>query len=386
MRGEGKNNDYKLYFEPNNGKSLTKLVKTIVAMANSGGGEIVFGRDETQTPGISAVIANQLDSAKVADQVDKYIEKGLIHIRHDFDRLEDGNFICTIIVEPVDYPVVMRRQGKWSGAAPDDKPLFLKGDIWVRHGSRNERVSQADAKSFIDDAFKRGIDQVLSAAQVVREAGPDSAVGVQTEPSVVIRSPSDLLNLAISKRERNLPHLLAGPELLWLFILRNSYKPTPQQLELIIESALRRPATLYWWLRDPRATPELIKKILFRIPEATDRDKSDAARSAIELAAIYMSDEDIDQLLANLAASRYAHFRSAAMDYQDRGSVVEGIRNRAERASNKGTKLINMPLGELEILADEVAKTQTTNLSSSGSRKLADVLRCIWFLDRDDLR
>jgi len=386
MGGEGKNTDYKLRFNPDDAKAMTKLVKSIVAMANSGGGEIVFGRDETQTPGISPKIADHLDSAKVADQVDKYIEKGLIHIRHEFNQREDGNIICTIIVEPATYPVVMRHPGTWGGAAPGDKPLFQKGDIWVRHGSRNEKVSQADAKDFIDDAFKRGIDQVLSAAQVVRESGPDSAVGVQTEPSVVIRSPSDLLNLAISKQERNLPHLLSGQELLWLFILRNSYKPTPQQLELIIESALRRPATLYWWLRDPRATPELIKKILFRIPEATDRDKSDAARSAVELAAIYLSDEDIDQLLSDMETSRYAHFKSAAMDYQDRRLVIEGIRNRAERASNEGTKLINMPLGELEILADQVAKTQTTNPSSSGSRKLADVLRCIWLLDRDDLR
>ncbi len=386
MGGEGKSKDYKLYFEPNNAKSLTKLVKSIVAMANSGGGEIIFGRDETQTPGIHPTIADHLDSAKVADQVDRYIEQGLIHIRHDFDRLEDGNIICTIIVEPAVYPVVMRRQGTWSGAAPDDKPLFLKGDIWVRHSSKNERVSQANAKSFIDDAFKRGIDQVLSAAQIVREAGPDSAVGIQTEPSVVIRSPSDLLNLAISKRERNLPHLLSGQELLWLFILRNSYKPTVRQLELIIESALRRPATLYWWLRDPRATPELIKKILFRIPEATDRDKSDAARSAVELAAIYLYKEDIEKLMPELAASRYAHFRSAAMEYRDRESVIQNLKNRVERSSHNGTKLENMPVDDLEILSEEIANAQASNPSSGSSRRLADVLRCIWLLDRDELR
>ena len=386
MGGEGKSKDYKLRFNPNDAKSMTKLVKSIVAMANSGGGEIIFGRDETQTPGIPPTIADHLDSARLADQVDRYVEPGLIHIRHEFDRLDKGNFICTIIVEPATYPVVMRRQGTWSGAEPNDKPLFLKGDIWVRHGSRNERLSQADSKTFIDDAYKRGIDQVLSAAQIVREAGPDSAVGIQTEPSVVIRSPIDLLNLALSKRERNLPHLLSGKELHWLFILRNTFRVTLPQLELIIESALRRPSTLFWWLRDSRITPELIKGILFSVPSATDRDKSDAARSVVELAAVYLDEEDIDRLMEELAASRYAHFKSAAGEYSDRETIVQNLKSRAQKASHDKTKLVSMPADELEALAEEIANAQASNPSSGGSRRLADILRCIWLLDRDDLR
>ena len=46
MDGEGTHQDYKLAFDPADSAARLELVKNIVAFANAGGGQIVFGRRE----------------------------------------------------------------------------------------------------------------------------------------------------------------------------------------------------------------------------------------------------------------------------------------------------------------------------------------------------
>ena len=149
MAGEGSNRDYKLHFDPEDPKAKTKLVKHIVALANSGGGEIVFGRDETSSPGISAEVSSGLDSASLTDYIEKYVEKGSINIHHDFMALPNGNVLVAIRIEPWAYPVVMVKDGTWSGIGKQDPLLFYKGDIWVRHGSNTERIIKTGIRAIV---------------------------------------------------------------------------------------------------------------------------------------------------------------------------------------------------------------------------------------------
>lgn len=65
--------DLKETFDPGSPKGMLGLVKDLVAMANSGGGIVAFGRTETDTPGIDEVLVEQLDSARVMDQVNKFV-------------------------------------------------------------------------------------------------------------------------------------------------------------------------------------------------------------------------------------------------------------------------------------------------------------------------
>lgn len=377
MPGEGRDSDFKLNFNAGDARAKTNLVKDIVAMANSGGGELILGRDETSSPGLSQESINALDSARVLDYVEKYIEKGLIDIRHDVHPIESNGALLTITVEAADYPVVMRKDGTWAGMG-SSKPLFNRGDIWVRHGSKTERLSQADMRRFIDRTFNRGLDQVLSAAQVVRKAGPGGSLEFRTESGEVIRNPNDLLSLALSRRSLNLPYLLSGKELLWLFRLRDTFRPISEQLEVILESALRRPPTLYWWLTDPRVNVSLMHEILMRVPGSEDRDKSDAASSAVELTAIYLEDAELKQLLHELERSRYAHFRKEAKAFNTRREAKQSFLRRIRKAKAQGRKLIALNEHELEELASELADEAFAKPSVGASRRLADITRSIW--------
>ena len=382
MAGEGKNSDLKAGFDPGDAKAKTNLVKDIVAMANSGGGQFIFGGDETSSPGLSPKTAKALDSAKILDYVEKYVEKGYVHLRHDVQPGAGDKVVLTIAVEPADYPVVMRKDGTWADMR-NSSPVFYRGDMWVRHGSKTERLSQADMRRFIDEAFRRGLDQVLSAAQIVRQAGPASSLEFRTETGDVIRNPNDLLNLALSRRTLNLPSLLHGKELLWLFILRGSFHSSTEQLELIIESALRRPPTLYWWLTDPRVDPAMMKDILTRVPDSEDRDKSDAASSTVELAAIYLEDADLEQLLRDFKKSRYAHFRREAGQFNSRSAAKQSLLRRIKRQKIEGHKLAELDVHELERQASDVADQAFGEPSVGASRRLADVTRTIWAKETD---
>ena len=377
MVGEGKNLDFKAEFEPNDHRAKTAMVKDIVAMANSGGGELVFGRNETSSPGIGPQAIKDLDSARVLDYVEKYVEKGLIHLRHDVEFLNNGNALCTIAIEASDYPVVMRKDGTWSNMGIS-KPVFQRGDVWVRHGSKTERLSQADMRRIVERAYDKGLDRVLSAAQVVRKAGPGSSLEFRTESGEAIRNPSDLLKLALSRRSLNLPHLLSGKELLWLFSLRDSFHPTKEQLELIIESALRRPVTLYWWMSDPGVDPSMMKSILMRLPTSEDRDKSDAASSGVELAAIYLEDVDLEELLDELRRSRYAHFRREAAAFQSRDQVKQSFLDRIRMPAVDRGELAALNENELEEQANGITREALREPSAASSRRLADVTRIIW--------
>lgn len=377
MSGEGRNSDFKLDFDPSNGKGKTNLVKDIVAMANAGGGQLILGRDETSSPGLTPNALKALDSAKVLDYVEKYVEKGLIHIRHDIQPVKGERAVLTIAVDPADYPVVMRKDGTWADMGSSG-PLFYRGDVWIRHGSKTERMSQADVRHFIQGAYNKGLDRVLSAAQVVKRAGPESSLEFRAESGEVIRSPKDLLSLALSRRSLNLPYLLSGKELLWLFTLRDAFQPTKDQLELIIESALRRPPTLYSWLSDPRVDATMMKEILMGVPAADDRDKSDAAASAVELASIYLGDSDLKHLLRELEKSRYAHFRREAKQFKSRLAAKRSFLQRIKQPMIEDRKLTSLGKDELELRASEIAHRAFEAPSVSASRRLADITRTIW--------
>ena len=378
MLGEGKGKDFKIAFDTSDPTALLELVKDIVAFANSDGGEIVLGRDETHAPGLPAEAAEALDSSRVGDAVDKHAEKGLIHVSHGKERLPNGNMLVTLTVEASPYPVVIGKDATVAGSGKIQQTILRRGDLWVRHGSRTERVAQADMREMIDQAYQKGLDRLLSAAQVVREAGPARSIELRTREGETFRSPSDLLDDALRKKAMGLPYLLTGRDLLWAFTQRRFFEPTGEQLELLIESALRRPVTLHWWILDPRVDEEMIRAMLERLVVAQDRDKSDAAASAVELAALYLDKAGTKQVLESLRSSRYRHFQSAASRYRGAERVMASLRRRTERRAPDGRRFEDMNPVELGRLADEVAAREIQAPSQAGVRSLSDALVALW--------
>jgi len=349
-------------------------------MANSGGGKIIFGRDETTTPGISDEETKPLDSARLLDKVEKFIRPAQIDISHETNDLENGNYLHTIIIKPAEYPIVMSRQGTWKGMDPKkEKGLFLKGDIWTRHGSKTERASYEDVRTWIEEKKEKALNNLLERIQLVTSLPEDSEIRGFTSSGKSIQTPSGFLENEVILREINKNHLIQPFYLLWLFTLRNGIRPTREELGLLIGSALRRQSTLYWWLIDAHDSPHLIVQELFSALDSQDRDKSDSARSIVEVASIYASDEQLEEIIQNLVQSRYAHFRDEGEKWEGRKFQLDKLNTRIEIPILEGRNLLDFSIPELHELGDKVTSALLKEKATANSRLLGNITRVMWW-------
>lgn len=380
MNREFRNQDYKLMFDPSDERAKVDLVKNLIAMANAGGGQVVYGRDETKTPGVDQSVCTTLDSARIADLIDRYASHASVHVSHSIEDLGSGKFILILTIDAAPYPIVMSRTGDWKGMnSGKDKPLFLVGDIWTRHSTKTERVSYDDLRQWFGRVRQEERERILSRITSLVNLPEGAEIQVVSPQQQPIDSPQRLLEYAAMRHEYDSSHLLTSSDLVHIFVNRGGLTQLSEaQTGLLISSALRRPPTLYWWLLLADDVPDFIVAELEKCLNAKDRDKSDAARSIIELAAIFADDAKLTGMLADLRKSAYQHFREAAQDWQSRADMLGQLRERIDNARYDGELLQNYSVEEMERIATEVALRVRDKAKTSDSRKLADITRLIW--------
>lgn len=382
---EGSNIDYKLTLDINSEREKLEMIKDIVAIANSGGGKIVYGENHESQPGVDNSVVSVLDSARCADQIKKYTGVKNFELKHETKSVTGSRFIVTLVIPPSQQLIVMSREGSWKGFNnKDDKLLFNEGDIWVRHSSKTERISNDDIRNWIDAIRLDEREKILSRISTLVKLPEGSAIEVVSSTGKIIESPKDLLANACLRRRRDPAHLLAGGDLLWVFRDRGRMTFTQEELGLVIASSLRRNPTLYWWLTLLDEPSQLLIDELFKAINGTDRDKSDASRSVIELASIYADEQTLRELLKALRSSDYAHFKTAAEAWESRSQMRSSIAARMMKAKIGKTLLRNLQLSELESLATETASSAFSKTGAS-SKSLGGISRVIWFKKKGHL-
>jgi predicted HTH transcriptional regulator len=133
--------DYKSEYDPSNTDHKVRLVKHILAMANTAGGYIVIGvEDDGTRRGLASTAAERIDEAIIRSQVAGYTSTQIpIFSANSVDH--DGQTFAIVTVLPLAMTVAVANA---EGNSPGGN-LFRKGDVLVRHGSASERWSQADA-------------------------------------------------------------------------------------------------------------------------------------------------------------------------------------------------------------------------------------------------
>jgi hypothetical protein len=248
--GEGKHLDLKISFDQESEKAKVDLVKNLVALANAGGGSIVYGRDETATPGIGDDTRQALDSARLMDLVTKYIRPSQIGISHSVEVVGDGRYLLTISVDAAEYPMVMSRKGDWKGSdSKKDRPLFVVGDIWTRHGSKTERISFEDLREWIEQKLSAERNSILSRIATLVNLPEGAEIQVVSGDQKPSDGPNRFLEFAALQHDYDQSYLLSSGALLTLFTNRFELDYlTAERLRFLLASALRRKPTLYWWL------------------------------------------------------------------------------------------------------------------------------------------
>lgn len=380
--GEGQTQELKLTFDLNNPKAKVELVKDIVAMANGGGGRIIFGCNETTQPGVDQALTRELDSAKVTDLVARFIRPATLEIRHDAIALDNNRCLYILIVTAADYPLVMAKKGDWPGMNNrKDKALFNEGDVWFRENTRVRRITFEYLRAWIEKIRQRERNGILERFNQVINVPDGAEIQIVSPSDGPIDTPSRIVEYATKRRGNNPNHLLSADDLLALFINRHLVDLSELGFSLLVASALRRNSTLYWWLaQDIEHKSRLVMQEVNLCLASKDRDKSDAGKNIIEMVAIFASEEEADAVVKQLKNSSYKHFQEAASTWVDCETERHRIRSRITRIekSKQDNRLLGSFLvAELESLASGLASL-SERTSPRISRKLGHVTRLIW--------
>ena len=128
---------------------LEKILKEIVALANTNGGKILIGWSEKtdgyNLKGIKSKTLMLLKEEKLSDKVDKFLGKKIkfkLHIIKDFN--QSNKTVGIIEVFANDSYLIVFDKDFTTKVKNKDVTLFRKGDIYVRHGSKTEKIVQQD--------------------------------------------------------------------------------------------------------------------------------------------------------------------------------------------------------------------------------------------------
>jgi hypothetical protein len=148
-----------------------ELLKDVAAMANSGGGAIVVGRnrDGSDSGGDARVDRNEMIDA-FAPLVGERFD--------DFTVIEtstNGTRVAVIVVAPRTHaPLVFEKAGTYTDDKKREKTAFARGTIYFRHGARSAPGTARDVTRFIahevDDQRRGWARNVRKVASAPRDA------------------------------------------------------------------------------------------------------------------------------------------------------------------------------------------------------------------------
>ena len=341
------------------GPSLVLLgaARDAVAIANSGGGTLVVSG-----------LAQPLDDDTLMRQIGDILSGQTVEIvRHTVD-IDNDRVEFRIAPHPAPPLVITANVSAQKGRS---SVQLTKGDVLVRHSGKTRRATRADHHGWIDAAVKAEGDRWTSRLSLLAEIPPGSKVRVLPTTGEAFDEPTVMLERALSLWRSNPARLLSGNDLIVAFLARATIDRSDEASELLIASALRRRPTLWFWLAERPVKVDRFHAIFDALLSGGDRDKTDAGRSLVEVAALLLNSEDFNVRVAELRKSRYRHFQEAA-DGIDRVTVLDRL-TKARSATVRRRAVQSFGTTELVELGDQLAAELRVKPSSSRSRQLSVV-------------
>lgn len=128
----------------------SKLARHILAMANSGGGVIIFGVKENDDGSLSVEGLDEFeDHSELGDQISTYLPEGISgnysfedfeYSAAEYDEIEGEKFqVLFINYEPLIIPLVSSADGNY----------IDEGQIYVRNNTSSEKATSSEVKTLI---------------------------------------------------------------------------------------------------------------------------------------------------------------------------------------------------------------------------------------------
>lgn len=168
--------EFKKKFDTSSTQDWCEIVKDIVAIANSGGGVIVFGMDDKGNP-LGENIENvlRLDPAKIVDKLNKYTDTSFAGFQI-VEREKVGQIVAVLCISRSNIPLVFTKPGNYPVSGGRQKTAFSQGTIYFRHGAKSEPGTQDDIRKAVEREVEAQRDSWLSNIRKVVDAPIGSGV------------------------------------------------------------------------------------------------------------------------------------------------------------------------------------------------------------------
>ena len=175
---ESKNLDFKTGFDVGSRAEWCEIIKDIVAFANSGGGAIVLGANDDGSPtnGDVARYLN-LDPADITNKISAYT--GTDFAEFEIIEIErEGRRLALLAVYASEIPMVFVRNGADQTRGGKQRPAFVKGTVYFRHGAKSEPGTSNDLREWLARSLDAVRETWLGGIRKVVEAGAEEQVHV----------------------------------------------------------------------------------------------------------------------------------------------------------------------------------------------------------------
>lgn len=179
---ETKQVDFKESFDVNSKGDWCELIKDFAAMANSGGGVVVIGLNNSgECSGFDVKEILQTDPADITNKVFSYTGQHFSGFRLlSIER--NGNILAGICIQAVSIPLVFTKPGSYQ-EGDRQKTAFSGNSVYFRHGAKSEPCTSDDLRQFLEREIERVKTSWLDGIRKVVEAPEGSKVLVVPQDS-----------------------------------------------------------------------------------------------------------------------------------------------------------------------------------------------------------
>jgi hypothetical protein len=380
---ESKYLDFKEKFDPKSSKDWCEIIKDIIAMANSGGGLIVFGVKNDSSPSqedISAIL--KTDPAQITDKIAKYTGEQFDNFNiQEIDR--NGHKTAVLQIGYNAIPLVFIQPGTYDIGDGKQSTAFSKGSIYFRHGAKSEPGNSKDLKESIEREIERikkswlgNIRKIVTSPPTykavmlppeVKESDIASAfpIRIVDDPNAPAyrriwddspyQTPEEILTGALKSWRRDKTSYASEPDLWALYGYRKNFQVDEEKAECLLASSINRHAPFFYWGKFMSA--DYLHDFIYRV--AAD-GKYPAPNMALKLAHAIGGRTGIELLEHVSKNCSYQSVKNTAkslkktIESEDRLKKVYGTKVKIE------TKIVDVEgVGlNLEKLMDEVIKTK----------------------------
>lgn len=201
------------------------LIKEVVALANSGGGEIRLPVKEHGAG--QALVADQnqafFEAAALTDLVDSYIAPDHVEVSINLEGVDSpGHRVVLITVSPHEMPpLVFSKDGQYL-AEKENVVVFRRHTVVSRHGVKAELATCADHRGWVDAAVRAERERMRQILTVAASLPDHASIQVVSESGETSSEPRVMLDRSVRSWAADPSKLLSRQDLLVLFLAQDA--------------------------------------------------------------------------------------------------------------------------------------------------------------------